>query len=155
MATFAVPISRRLFALPEAVANSWNRRKSRRNENCPLCSTELHKDIGRMIRAGFYQPAVAASRLRVELIVVDYYRKAVCRLPDGVIPVGIRSVSLILLHMQRAGEISLRLRRRIESFYSRASTAVHGNVECTRLLARDMEAEAEAIAVAIRKGGAR
>ena len=107
-----------------------------------------------MIRQGFYQPAICATRLRIELIVVDYYRKAVSRLPQGLIPADLRSVSMILLRMHAAGEITLKLRKRVDSFYSRTSKVVHGQVTCTRLLARDFANEAEAIAVAIRKGGA-
>lgn len=153
MALVLAPLSR-LFAVPEAVANSWNRRKHRRQLNCPLCSTELHKQINLMIRQGFYQPAIAACRLRIELIAVDYYRKAVYRLPDGMIKPDLRSVDLILLQLQAAGEITLRTRRRTNAFYARASRVVHGGAECTRALARQMANEAEAIAVAIRKGGA-
>ena len=153
MATAIAPLAR-LFSWPESIANSWNRRKHRRQQHCPLCSTQLHRDIDLMIRQGFYQPAIVACRLRIELISVDYYRKAVTRLPDGVIRADLRGVSLIMLHLQSAGEIDLKLRKRISSFYTRTSKVVHGEIECTRALARKTANEAEAIAVAIRKGGA-
>jgi hypothetical protein len=114
----------------------------------------LHKQVDLLIRQGFYQPAIVACRLRIELIAVDYYRKAVTRLPDGVIQADLRGVSLIMLHLHAAGEIDLKLRKRIDGFYKRTSRVVHGEVECTRTLARQTANEAEAIAVAIRKGGA-
>jgi hypothetical protein len=153
MATALAPHSR-LFSWTESIANSWNRSKHRRQHHCPLCSIELHRNVDLLIRQGFYQPAIAATRLRIELIVVDYYRKAVTKTPDGVMRSDVRSVSIILLRMHAAGEISLTLRQRIDRFYKRASQVVHGQVECTRLLAREFANEAETIIAAIRKGGA-
>ncbi|MBA4106490.1 MAG: hypothetical protein C0485_12095 [Pirellula sp.] len=151
--TIARPVAR-LFSIPETISNKLHRRKHLSQLPCPLCNTDLHRSIDLMIRQGFYQPAIAATRLRIELIVVDYYRKAVAKLPQGVIPADLRGVPMILLRMHAAGEITLKLRRRIDHFYSRSSRVVHGHVECTRLLARDFANEAEAIAVAIQKGGA-
>ena len=63
----------------------------------------LHRNIDLLIRQGFYQPAIAATRLRIEMIVVDYYRKAVAKIPDGVLRSDVRSVSIILLRMHAAG----------------------------------------------------
>ena len=153
MATVVAPLSR-LLGWSEAIANTWSRRKHRREAHCPLCSTDLHRDIQGLIRQGFYQPAVAACRLRIELIVADYYRKAVSRLPDGTIKADARSVHYILLHLHAAGEINHRLRNRTDVFYKRSSKAVHGDFVCNRTIARQMANEAEAIVVAIRKGGA-
>ena len=152
--TATSPVLRaRILDLPAEIAYRWRRRKFHASKKCcPLCSDELATQANELIIRGFYAASVTATRLRIELILGEFYQRVVTRMPDGERRPERRTVRFILRRMVVAGEITPLMRRRIQRLYTRASSVVHGSETPTRAFARLIQQEADAV-IARMKGG--
>lgn len=146
-----------LFTFALAPVVRWRRlwfRTMRRS--CPICGDKLQGQIGNLLGQGFYQAAVTASRLRLELLAVAYFQRVrdVATMPrDSRAKRERPSFRAVVLYLHEIGEVDNLQRNKLLSTYARTSHVVHGQ-PCPRHTAKRLVAEVQTAIDSLRGGAA-
>jgi hypothetical protein len=123
------------------------------HSNCPLCGDTLAGQITDLLGQGFYRAAITASRLRLELVAIEYYRQHIRHAGGDDVSRAKLSFKWVLDQLEELGEIDHLQRHRLRRLYARSSRVVHG-AQCSRGVARQIVRETAEALGSLKGGGA-